>query len=97
MRVATKYLVQTRAFFARHGVAEGHALAELAVFLQRAVLEALLVAQLDAAEIEHAVLHRAVDFLAEAGMGAVIAARRHVLAIGINRAVRHSPSAKVSG
>src|SRR3546814_141294 len=40
-----------------HRVAEGNALAVLAVFLQRAVLQALLVAQLHAAEVQHAVLH----------------------------------------
>src|SRR3546814_2883341 len=43
---------------ARHGVAEGNALAVLAVFLQRSVLQALLVAQLHAAEVQHAVLDR---------------------------------------
>ena len=37
--------------------------------------EALLVAQLDPAEIEHAVLHRTIDLLAEAGMGAVVERR----------------------
>src|SRR5207244_4243202 len=42
---------------ARHRSAERHALAVLAVFLQRAVREALLVAQLHTTEIEHAVLH----------------------------------------
>ncbi len=43
---------------ARRGLAERDALAELGVFLERAVREALLVAQLDAAEVQHAVLHR---------------------------------------
>src|SRR5207302_3174907 len=42
---------------ARHRVAERNALAELAVFLQRAMGEALLVAQFYAREVEHAVLH----------------------------------------
>src|SRR3546814_6327374 len=51
---------------ARHGVAEGNALAVLAVFLQRAVLQALLVAQLHAAEVQHAVLHGRLDALAAA-------------------------------
>src|SRR5580692_11025914 len=57
---------------ARHGVAERNAFAELAVFLERAVLEALLVAQFDSREIEHAVLHRGGDLLAPAGMGALV-------------------------
>src|ERR1700735_4422915 len=57
---------------ARRGVAERNAFAELAVFLERAVVEALLVAQLDAAEIEHAVLHGGGDPLALAAMGALI-------------------------
>src|SRR5690606_11704590 len=52
---------------ARRRVAEGDALAVLAVFGQRAVGEALLVAQLDAREIEHAVLHRGQHALAAAG------------------------------
>src|SRR5262249_43328373 len=56
----------------RHGVAERNALAELAVFLQRAMGEALLVAQLDARKVEHAVLHRGGDALALAGMGAMV-------------------------
>src|SRR6202011_5914029 len=42
---------------ARHGIAERNAFAELAVFFQRAMGEALLVAQFHAREIEHAVLH----------------------------------------
>ena len=58
---------------ARHGFAERDALAELRVFLQRPVREALLVAQLDAAEIEHAVLHRA---SARAGRGPCACAGR---------------------
>ena len=57
---------------ARHGVAERNAFAELAVFLQRAMGEALLVAQFDAREIEHAVLHRGGDLLALAGHGALV-------------------------
>jgi hypothetical protein len=46
----------------------GNALAELAVFLQGAVREALLVAHLDARQVEHAVLHGAGDALALADM-----------------------------
>src|SRR5262245_16239887 len=57
---------------ARHRVAERHAFAELAVLLERAVAEALLVAHLDAAEIEHAVLHRGRDALALAARGALV-------------------------
>ncbi|GCC46453.1 hypothetical protein chiPu_0030492, partial [Chiloscyllium punctatum] len=57
---------------ARHGIAERDAFAELAVFLERAVGEALLVAQLDARQVQHAVLHRRGDALALAGMGAMI-------------------------
>src|SRR4051812_50064330 len=52
---------------ARHRVAERNALAILAVFLQRPVREALLVAQLHARQVEHAVLHRGGDLLALAG------------------------------
>src|SRR5438034_10739906 len=48
---------------ARHRVAERNAFAELAVFPERAVGEALLVAQFDAREVEHAVLHRSRDLL----------------------------------
>src|SRR3954470_364149 len=51
---------------ARHRVAEGDALAELAVFLERAMREPLLVAQLHPAEVEDAVLHGAGDALAAA-------------------------------
>src|SRR5262245_57637904 len=57
---------------ARHGGAERNALAVLAVFLERPVLEALLVAQLDAGEIEHAVLHGGEHALAAAGAVALI-------------------------
>src|SRR6185312_9040247 len=57
---------------ARHGIAERNAFAELAVFLERAVGEALLVTQLDARQIEHAVLHRGRNLLALATMGALI-------------------------
>ena len=57
---------------ARHRVAERNAFAELAVFLERTVGEALLVAQLDAREVEHAVLHRGGDLLALAGHGALV-------------------------
>src|SRR6266571_2817999 len=57
---------------ARHGLAERNAFAELAVLRERAMGEALLVAQLDAGEVEHAVLHRGGDLLALAGHGALI-------------------------
>src|SRR6202011_4744990 len=56
---------------ARHGVAERNALAVLAVFLERAVGEALLIAQLDAGEVQHAVLHRGGDLLALTRDGSV--------------------------
>ncbi len=55
----------------RRRVTERDALAVLAVFGQRAVLETLLVAQFDAREIEHAVLHGAEHLLAAAGAGAL--------------------------
>src|ERR1700759_2089683 len=55
-----------------HGIAERNAFAELAVFFQRTVSETLLIAQLDAREVEHAVLHRGGDALALAGMRALI-------------------------
>jgi hypothetical protein len=54
----------------------GNAFAVLAVFGERAVLEALLVAQFHAREIEHAVLHGAQHLLAAAGAHALIE-RRH--------------------
>ena len=57
---------------ARHRLAERDALAILAVFGERPVLEALLVAQLDAGEVEHAVLHGAQHALAAAGAHALV-------------------------
>src|SRR3954452_220241 len=57
---------------ARHGIAERNAFAVLAVFLQRTMGEALLVAQFYAREIEHAVLHRSRHLLALAGHGALV-------------------------
>src|SRR3984885_5307052 len=57
---------------ARPRVAERNAFAELAVFPERAVGEALLIAHLDAGEVEHAVLHRGGDLLSLAGDGALI-------------------------
>src|SRR5438093_171404 len=63
---------------AARGVAGArHRLAELAVgilriFLERAVREPLLVAQLDPAQVEHAVLHGDVDLLPAAGAIALI-------------------------
>src|SRR5262249_52879545 len=52
---------------ARHGIAEWNSLPILAVFGERTFLDALLVTQLDATEIEHAVLHRREHLLAAAG------------------------------
>src|ERR1700722_9211978 len=46
-----------------HRIAKRNAFAELAVFLERAVGEALLVAQLDAREVQNAILHRGGDLL----------------------------------
>src|SRR5690348_5432913 len=57
---------------ARYRVTERNVFAELAVFLERPMLQPLLVAQLDAAEIEHAVLHRDGDALALTRVGAVV-------------------------
>src|SRR6202022_3286328 len=48
---------------ARHRVAERNPFAVLAVFLQWAVGEALLIAQFDAREVQDAVLHRRGDLL----------------------------------
>src|SRR6516162_2070353 len=57
---------------ARHRLAKGNAFAMLAVFRQRAVREPLLVAQLDATKIEHAILHRGRDALTLARPGALV-------------------------
>ncbi len=57
---------------ARHRLAERNAFAELAVFLQRAMREALLVAQLDAREVENTVLHRGGDLLSASAHGALV-------------------------
>ena len=57
---------------ARHGIAERDALAELRVFLQRPVREALLVAQFYAAEVQDPVLHRRQHALATAGALALV-------------------------
>src|SRR5262249_56586068 len=56
----------------RHRLAERNAFAVLAVFGERSVGETLLVAQLDAGEVEHAVLHRAQHLLAAAGADALV-------------------------
>src|SRR5258706_9302683 len=48
---------------ARHRVAERNPLAILAVLLERAMSETLLIAQLDARQVEHAVLHGGGDLL----------------------------------
>src|SRR5450759_1800872 len=60
---------------ARHRLAERNALAVLAVFGERAFRDALLVAQLNARKIEHAVLHGAEHLLAAAGAVALIKRR----------------------
>src|SRR5262249_11520654 len=59
----------------RDRVAERQALAILAVFGERSVLEALLVAHLHAREVQNAVLHGAGDALALAGHAAMIEGR----------------------
>src|SRR2546430_1419290 len=56
----------------RHRLAERDAFAVLAVFGQRSVRQTLLVAQLDAGEVEHAVLHGAEHALPAAGADALI-------------------------
>src|SRR5690606_20669943 len=57
---------------ARHGIAERIAFAVLRILGQRTVGETLLIAQLHAAEIEHAVLHGACDALASARVRTLI-------------------------
>src|SRR5437764_1342969 len=57
---------------ARHRLAERHAFTELAVFLERPVREALLVAQLDPRQIENAVLHGAEHPLSPPGAYALV-------------------------
>src|ERR1700674_3519024 len=57
---------------ARYRVSERNPFAVLAVFRERAVGEALLIAQLDAGEVQHAVLHGSGDLLTLAGDGALI-------------------------
>src|SRR5665213_2538084 len=57
---------------ARHRLAKRNPFAKLAVFLQRAMGEPLLIAHLDACEVEHAVLHGGGDLLSLAGDGALI-------------------------
>src|SRR5947209_16660187 len=57
---------------ARNGIPEGNAFAVLAVFLERAMGEALLVAQLDPGEVEHTILHRGGNALSPAGLGALV-------------------------
>src|SRR6201987_6235650 len=57
---------------ARHRGSERDAFAVLAVFGERAVRQALLIAQLDAREVEHAVLHGAEHALPAAGADALI-------------------------
>src|SRR5262249_14260854 len=56
----------------RHRLAERNVFAVLAVFGERSVAETLLVAQLDAGQVEHAVLHRAQHLLAAAGADALV-------------------------
>src|SRR3984957_12726141 len=57
---------------ARHRIAKRNAFAELAVFLERAMGEALLIAQLDAREVQDAVLHGGSDLLSLASDRALI-------------------------
>src|SRR5262249_8076650 len=57
---------------ARHRLAERNAFAELAVLAERAVREPLLIAQLDAGEVEHAILHGAQHLLAAPGADALV-------------------------
>src|SRR5262249_15505185 len=57
---------------ARHCLAERDAFAVLAVFGQRSMPQTLLIAQLDAGEIEHAVLHGAEHALPASGADALI-------------------------
>ena len=57
---------------ARHGVAERNSFAVLAVFRERTVGETLLIAQLDARKVEHAVLHGGGDLLSPAGHRALV-------------------------
>src|SRR5258705_10352695 len=57
---------------ARHRVAERNPFAILAVLLERAMGEALLIAQLDTGEVQHTVLHGGGDLLSLAGHGALI-------------------------
>src|SRR5712672_2107135 len=57
---------------ARHRVAERNALAVLAILLERATGEALLIAQLYTREIQYPVLHRGGDLLAASGHGALV-------------------------
>ena len=59
----------------RDRIAERDALAVLAVFRERSMLEALLVAHLHAGEVQHAVLHRAGNTLALARHAAMIERR----------------------
>src|SRR5207248_11321057 len=57
---------------ARHRLAKRYALAVLAVFGKRTMLEALLIPQLDAAKVEHAVLHGRKHALAAAAANALV-------------------------
>src|SRR5262249_62105222 len=57
---------------ARHRFSERNAFAVLAVFGQRAMRQPLLIAQLDACEVEHAVLHSAEHALPAPGADALI-------------------------
>src|SRR5262249_28914031 len=56
----------------RHRQSERDAFAVLAVFAKRTVRQALLIAQLDAREVEHAVLHSAEDALTAPGADALV-------------------------
>ena len=87
---------------ARHGLAERNALAMLAVFRQRPVLQALLVAHLHAGQVQDPVLHGDRHALALAGLGAVIEGRDDAEAevkagAASRRSARPSPAADHRG
>src|SRR5204863_5926679 len=58
---------------ARNRIAEGNAFAVLAVFRERTMGEPLLVAQLHACQVQHAVLHGGGNPLSPLGHGALVA------------------------
>src|ERR1700730_9026817 len=90
---------------ARHRVAERNPFAVLAVFLERAMGEALLIAQLDAGEVQDAVLHRGGDLLAFARRRALVQrgndAERQMQAVAavpdLRASAQRQPVAKAGG